>query len=518
VSLAVLAAAVVGVLAPRAAAMLAAGAAAVFPVAWLLGRRWVPARADPPAGDEPVRAARAFDAMAERLAQADLQRRRAEDRIRFLAYHDSVTHLPNPLRFRELLHEAVRRARERGRPLAVLAVELTRLRDVRNTFGREFEEDVLRRMAQRLQAVCDRETVLAHCHDSRFLLALPVSGADAATQVAQRILKAMERPFELAYLDLEIDAGIGIALHPLHGDDVTLLERHAHVAVGRAHRDGRGYAFYSPEQDAYNAEQLALVSELRQAIERDELFLAYQPKIDLRDGRVVGVEALTRWRHPALGPIPPDLFIPIAEQTRLIRPLTLWVVESAARQHYAWRRRGATLPIAVNLSARNLLDARLADEVAGRLGAWDVDPWQIEFEITESALMEDPTTARAVMQRLKERGHALAIDDFGMGYSSLGYLKKLPVDSLKIGKSFVIDMLRDGDAAAIVCSTVDLAHNLGLRVVAEGIEGPAHQAHLAGLGCDVGQGFHIGRPLPSDRLLEWCSHRSSPAAAAERAN
>ncbi len=298
-------------------------------------------------------------------------------------------------------------------------------------------------------------------------------------------------------------ASIGIALCPEHGRDATTLLRRADVAMYAAKRGGTGHAVYAPEQDAALPDRLSLLADLRQALAEGVLALHYQPQLDLRTGRVVGVEALARWPHPARGFVPPDQFIPLAEGMGLIGPLTNWVLETAIAQCRAWREAGRAVTVAVNISAATLHDPRLPETIERLLHTHGVAGRDLRLEVTESAFMADPARAGVVLARLAAIGLGLSVDDYGTGYSSLAYLKRLPIDELKIDRAFVRDMRRDEADRAIVASTVGLGHTLGLRVVAEGVEDQATQEALAALGCDALQGYHLSCPLPAAKLETW---------------
>jgi len=333
-------------------------------------------------------------------------------------------------------------------------------------------------------------------------------------RVAQALRAAVARPVEVEGMRLEVDASIGIAVWPAHGADVDELLRHADTAMYRAKAAGTGHERYSAETDERSPDRLKLIGELREALGKGELELAYQPKVALQDGRVDSVEALLRWRHPTRGNIPPDRFIPLAEQNGLITALTTLAIRTAAVQAREWLSAGIDLTVAVNLSARCLLDRALVDDVASVLESTGLPASNLALEITESMIMAEPDRAREVLGRLRAMGVGLSLDDFGTGYSSLAYLKKLPIDELKIDRSFVCRMDTDPADAAIVRSTVELAHNLGLRVVAEGVETPQVWAHLHSLGGDVAQGFHISQPLPPAALGEWLASRRRSLAPA----
>ena len=336
-----------------------------------------------------------------------------------------------------------------------------------------------------------------------------------ANVVARQLLAGLREPFSIEGLTLEVDASIGMACHPAHGTGVETLIQRADIAMYSAKEGGGGHAMFEPRLDRFSPRRLSLAGGLRQAIQNGEITLFFQPKAELETGTVIGVEALARWEHPRLGLVGPSEFVPIAEQTGLIAPLTSYVLDAALQQVRVWKDEGRELSVAVNLSARSFLDAQLAIEIPRLLEKHGVDASLLELEITESMLMLDPGRAQAVLERLSRIGLTLSVDDFGTGYSSLANLKRLPVDVIKIDKSFVMDMAIDASDAAIVRSTIDLAHNLGLRVVAEGVE--SHQAwtRLTELGCDLAQGFYVSRPLPAADLGRLLRERT--AAAAEQA-
>lgn len=376
---------------------------------------------------------------------------------------------------------------------------------------------MLKDVGRRIRGVLKEDELVARMRGDEFGILLPASDTELAGAAAQRIQDALGTPFAMSGLMLNVSAAVGISLCPQHGSEATRLIRYADVAMRQAKKSGKGYIFYTAEQDEGSLRRLALAGELRRAIEEDELVLHYQPKIDMRTGQVCGAEALVRWIHPQQGMIPPDEFIPLAEHTGLIKPLTDWVVEAALRQSSDWRHAGVALPVAVNLSARNLRDAELLSKMARLVAAWGAEAGWLELEITESAVMDDdPEGALEILKRLSKLGFTLFIDDFGTGYSSLGYLKRLPVNAVKIDKSFVIDMLKNADSAAIVRATVVLAHDLGLKVVAEGIENQETWNRLAALGCDVAQGYHISKPLPAEQFKKWFDERARNAKTGRR--
>jgi EAL domain-containing protein (putative c-di-GMP-specific phosphodiesterase class I) len=324
---------------------------------------------------------------------------------------------------------------------------------------------------------------------------------------------ALAEPFVLVGLTLDVEASIGLAIYPDHGGDADELLQRADIAMYVAKQAHTGFALFDPKQDQHSPRRLALLGELRNAIEQRQLVLHYQPKVDAHSGQVLGVEALVRWQHPTDGLLPPAEFLPLAERTGLIGPLTNYVLDAALRQCHDWRRAGHDLSVAVNVSARRLLDLGFPDEVAELLARWDVPARLLVVEITETTIMADPTHALEILGRLDAMGVQVAIDDFGTGYSSMAYLKSLPVHELKIDRSFVSQLVSSSRDAVIVRSTVDLGRNLTLRVVAEGVEDEATRRQLDALGCDAVQGYHISRPLPPDDLIGWLEQQTASPTA-----
>jgi predicted signal transduction protein with EAL and GGDEF domain len=376
---------------------------------------------------------------------------------------------------------------------------------------------LLQQIGDRLVGLVGPHEVIARLGGDEFAVLLPDTDEQGALRVAQRILATLDEPLSIADYPLDVGGSIGIALSPQHGDDADVLLRRADVAMYVAKRTARGVAVYSPELDQHTPERLALLGELRRAIEagQDELRLVYQPKLCLRSGRCVGVEALIRWHHPQRGPVQPDQFIPLAEQTGLIKPLSQWVLNAALKQARAWDQLGLpSVPIAVNLAMRDLHDPELPDTVAALLQRWQIHPSRLEVEITENGLMAEPARALQTLTGLRAMGIHIAIDDFGTGYSSLAYLKRLPVDELKIDRSFVLQVAKDRHDRAIVRSTIELAHDLGLTVVAEGVEDSAAWDLLARQGCDIAQGYYLSRPLPAAAFETWLQRASSERRAA----
>lgn len=428
--------------------------------------------------------------------------RAAEETIRRMAWFDSLTGLPNRVQLDERLHAALDEAKGANRPLAVLYLQIGSFREITEALGYRESDLLLQEIARRLGSF-DAGGTLARVGDDAFVIVLARGDSEAARGLAQRILASLAVPVELSGLLLDARASIGITLYPGHGDDPEALLRRAAVANFQARQTGQRHAFYAGGLESECTRRLALMGELRRAIEGEELRLFCQPKVEISSGLVSGVEALVRWEHPRLGMIDPGGFIALAESAGLITPLTYWVLGAALRQSYAWHSAGLAVPLAVNLSPHDLRDPQLLDRVRGALATWGAQPDWIAFEITEGALMDDPGGARSRLAQLKDLGVELFIDDFGTGYSSLAYLQKLPIDSIKIDQSFVGSMASDEDSAVIVRSTIEMAHNLGLRVVAEGVETHAIADQLARLGCEAAQGYCISRPMPVAQYAEW---------------
>jgi len=453
--------------------------------------------------------AQAFDGMRDGIAKR-------EQEIRRLAYWDPLTNLPNRAQFVLLLGAALEEAARREQPVFVLMMDLDRFKHVNDVMGHSFGDALLRLVAERLrlQLVESRHGAaqVARLGGDEFAILLSDVSLERAQAIAADILLALEMPLSLEDQAVDIGAGLGIAGYPLHGASVEALLSMAEVAMYAAKQRNDGAVVYDAATDKASAKSLSLLTELRNAVEREELRLHVQPKITLGDGAVVGVEALVRWQHPERGMVFPDDFIPFAEQTGFIRVLTRWVLEKSAALCQEMAARGVHLKFSVNLSTRDLLDQDLPAKFADILARYQLQASSFCLEITESAIMDDPVRAQHTLERLHAMGVDLSIDDFGTGYSSLAYLKRLPVDELKIDKSFVLNMERDAGDTKIVRSTIDLGHNMGLRVVAEGIESEAVWRLLAELGCDQGQGYFMSRPIPAHQLADWLAQWRSPLA------
>jgi diguanylate cyclase (GGDEF)-like protein/PAS domain S-box-containing protein len=429
------------------------------------------------------------------------QHRHAEETIRRLAYHDPLTDLPNRALLLDRLARAMDDEHQPAQPVALVMMDLDHFKDINNTLGHHHGDVLLQQLATRLAGLVRQSDLVARLGGDEFAIVLPDTHLEGALRVGEKIRAALVSPFDVEALSMTVEATIGIALFPEHATSPDTLLQRANVAMYAAKESRSGLAVYASEHDHYNPWRLALMGELRFAIEHEELALFFQPKIHMATRRVIGVEALVRWNHPHRGMIPPDEFIPLAEQTGLIRPLTRWVLSAARSQEARLRQAGYRLTVAVNVSPRTLQDAALAEFIATLLHPGQ--PSWLELEITESAIMADPARSLDVLSQLHEMKIPLAIDDFGTGYSSLAYLKKLPIGTIKIDKAFVKNLATDDNDAAIVRSTIEMGHHLGLVVVAEGVETAGAWDHLARLGCDSAQGYYICRPMPDQDLDRW---------------
>ncbi len=452
----------------------------------------------PPAGpDELGDLAQAFRSMQEGLAAR-------ETKIMDLAYRDTLTGLPNRALFSDRLQQALRMAPRVNAAVSVLLMDVDRFKYVNDTLGHQIGDLLLSELAERLSAIVRRESdTVARLGGDEFVVLLPSDNCDGARRVARNIQKALETPMTLDGHVVDCRVSIGIASFPEHGDTPTTLLRRADVAMYTAKRLNNGLAVYDDQDDQDSRARLSLMGELRRAVDAHELVLHYQPKVHLADPRELHVEALVRWQHPARGLVAPSEFIPFAEQTGFIRQITQVVMARAVRQCVQWRREGLRMHVSINISARDLLDPELSERFAELLGEHGCQAAWIALEITESAILDDPGHALRNLERLHGLGCRISIDDYGTGYSSLAYLKRLPVNELKIDRSFVMGMVGDTSDAVIVRSTIDLAHNMGLSVVAEGVEDEATLRKLRDLGCDMAQGYHLSRPLPADEIGRW---------------
>jgi len=438
------------------------------------------------------------------VTQDITERKQAEKLIQQMAFYDTLTELPNRNTLYDRLLNAIKADDGRGKPMALLLMDVDHFKEINDTLGHQRGDLLLKELGVRLKRVLFEPDIVARLGGDEFAILLPaLARVEDISIVIQKIQDVLQPSFMIEGLPIAVEASIGVVLYPDHGKNTDNLLQRADVAMYTAKQTGSPYIIYDPKYDGRTPRRLALIGELRQAIEKDQLFLDYQPKISLKTGQVMGVEALVRWKHPEYGIIPPDQFILPAEQTGLIHPLTRWVFDSALRQMQTWCREGLNIPVSINLSARNLHDPGLAERLETLLKASGERPEQLELEITESAIMTDPQRALEGILRLRGIGVRFSLDDFGVGYSSLAYLKKLPVDTIKIDKSFVIDLAKDEDDGVIVLSTINLAHNLGLKVVAEGVESQKIWDRLAAFGCDAAQGFFMCRPVPASELSRW---------------
>jgi diguanylate cyclase (GGDEF)-like protein len=436
----------------------------------------------------------------------------------YAALHDALTGLPNRTLFTDRLRQALQTGLAGGHPLAVMLLDLDRFKEVNDTLGHHFGDELLQQVAERVSEVLRDSDTVARLAGDEFAVLLPDSDAAVARDVAERVLRRLHRSFPLhsaasaasaarshGEVTVDVEASIGIAVSPAHGASVEALMRCADVAMYTAKDAKNGAVMYEPAATGHPPNRLLLLGDLRRALEQPgELVLHYQPKIGLPLGELCGVEALVRWEHPTRGLVSPADFIPVAENTGLVNLLTTHVLRQAIAQAAAWLSTGLRVPVAVNLSARCLADPTLLERVRELLEEQALPPELLRLEVTESAVMANPALAQHTLSGLNRLGVRLSIDDYGTGYSSMAYLKRLPVDELKVDRSFVYHMTEAGnDDAILVRSAIDLGHNLGLNVVAEGVERSEHVSALRELGCDVAQGHHFARPMPPGPLLTW---------------
>ncbi len=435
-------------------------------------------------------------------------RRRQTAELEYQVMHDSLTGLPN----RFFLHRELGRTGATSPASAVRftlgLIDLDGFKEINDTLGHQAGDRVLRELGPRLRHQLGDGEIIARLGGDEFAVVdYGARNAAAATDCARRILEALHEPFEVSGIKIRVGASIGLALHPLHGTDAGALLRCADVAMYNAKQRGAGFELYDPENDPHTPRRLALMTELQDAIRCDQLELHFQPIVDMASGAVICAEALLRWRHPIHGIVPPDEFIPQVENHDLIRPLSLWVLDKALAESRNWRQLGIDIKVAVNMSARNIQDLDLPDQIDAALRRHHVDARLLELELTETALMQDRDRSYEVLGKISALGVGIVIDDFGTGYSSLAYLRTLPVRAFKIDRSFVVDMAHNDNAAVIVRALIDLAHNIGLTVVAEGIEEQDSWDILEILRCDHGQGYLIARPLTAKDFVGWMKHQ-----------
>jgi len=418
--------------------------------------------------------------------------------------HDPLTDLPNRALFYDRVDRAIPSANAQNELLSILLIEIENFKDISDTLGRNSSDLVLKQVSTRLQGVSRERDSVAKIDGNLFgILMADFVTLAGAEQLARNIQKAMEPPFIVERLQVAVHANVGIVYFPEHGEDVDTLVQKASVALKMAQTSNNGYAIYESSYDNHSPQRLTLMSELRHAIDRDGLELFYQAKVSIQTGVLYGAEALIRWNHPTHGSISPDEFIPMAERTRMIKELSLWVLKRAFQNCAEWRKQGKEIIISVNLSAKDLQNPELPDLIAGVAASAAINPEWIMLEITEGSVMNDPESALEIIQRLHNMGYHFSIDDFGTGYSSLAYLKKMPLTEIKIDKSFVVDIMNSENDAVIVKAIINLAHNLGLQVTAEGVESKEIMTKLKDYGCDVAQGYYLNQPLSVTDFNKW---------------
>jgi len=446
-----------------------------------------------------------------RLRQRHMQ---AQGLIARLAYFDSLTGLPNRVFLLDQIALAIDVAAPHQHHVALLHLQVGQFEELNEVLGHVSGDQLLTELARRVAVAAPRGAILARVGDAELAMLLPKGDSDAAVKTAYCVSELIHDPIPVADLMVDASVRVGIALYPSHALSAESLLRRASAARRHARPMQGGHAIYAGKQEEQNSRRLELMSDLRRAIEHGELSLHCQPKIDMATRQVCGAEALVRWTRPVHGLVPTAEFIGMAEQAGLITPLTNWVLDQAFQQLHEWRAAGFEIPLSINLSAHDLRDPDLNGRVRELFAKWGVDPRMVQFELTESAVMEDAAGALATLNALKKDGASLFIDDFGTGYSSLSYLQKLPVDGIKIDQSFIIPMIEDSDSAMIVRSTIELAHNLEMAVVAEGVESQLVWDRLADAGCDVAQGCLVSRPMPMRQLPRWHARWSGAVGGA----
>jgi len=444
-----------------------------------------------------------------RDAQVRREQRLADETIYRLAYIDQVTELPNRAHFRELIDEAITTAKEESRPIALLLMDIDRFKNVNDTLGHDRGDDLLKQVGMRLKTILSSPNIVARIGGDEFGILLPeLAAINEVQSIINKIQELLEPPFMIEGVPISVEASIGVATMPEHAEDSHMLLQAADIAMYHAKQMASSYAIYKPRYNLHSPEKLGLMAELREGIEKKQLLLHFQPKLELKTSRITGMEALVRWQHPRLGLLYPDKFILAAEQTGLINPLTRWVLEEALGCSQGESQQGVHLKVSVNLSARSLHDTQLLKIIDKTLQTTGAKPDQLMLEVTESAIVLDPVRAEETLVALHDMGVGLSIDDFGTGYTSLASIKRLPINEIKIDKSFITNMLTDNKDAMIVRSVIELGHNLGLSVVAEGIETKELFGALTDLGCDEIQGHFICKPQAFDQLKTWFSTSS----------
>jgi len=451
----------------------------------------------------PIAKSRETRDLTEAFSEMSRQINMRQSELEYRALHDGLTSLPNRSLLYENINHDISIARRDGAQVALLMIDLDRFKEVNDTFGHQVGDQLLIEVGNRLSTSLRDVDTVARMGGDEFAVILPEVDVMQAQHVAKKLFRRSQIPYVINDFKLTAPASIGIAMYPKHGTDAQVLLRRADVAMYVAKQDRIGYSVYDPDYDQYSIKRFAMISDLREALIKNNLELYYQPKMDMKSQQVLGVEALLRWNHPEHGFIPPEQIVELAEHTGTISELTYWVIDRALEQIIAWQEKGINLDVSVNVSAHNLRDEGFVGKISGIIHRHKFPCDQLTLEITENAMMENPTRAIDILKELDEMGVRLAVDDYGTGFSSLSYLSKLPVDELKIDKSFVFDMDTDRNNETIVRSTVELAHNLNMSVVAEGIESELVWNILRSFGCDHGQGYFMSKPLPVVELEAW---------------
>lgn len=430
-----------------------------------------------------------------------------QQELEFHALHDSLTGLANRTLLKERLEQSIHNAKQERNSFAILIMDLDRFKEVNDTLGHAVGDKLLQQVAKRLIELLRETDVVVRLGGDEFAILLPSAQEEQAKNIAKKVTDGFQQVFNVDDVPLYIGISIGISVYPQHGVTSEILQQQADVAMYEAKRNKTGYEVYNSKYDEHSVGKLALISELRNSIVYDQLFIEYQPVIDLKNSDVISAEALLRWKHPEHGVIYPDKIIPIAEQTGLINPITYWIIDTTAKYNKRLQSLGINIKIAINLSVYNLQDHQFVEKITEIFKENNVPASNFIMEVTESVMMTNPSQSIEVLNQIAELGIEISVDDFGTGYSSLAYLKLLPISKLKIDKSFIIDMIKDENDAIIVRSTIDLAHNLGMQVVAEGIENKNILEFLAILGCDLGQGYFISKPISNNNFKDWIIHQ-----------
>lgn len=431
-----------------------------------------------------------------------------EDKAAHGATHDALTGLPNRTLLYDRLSHAIQMASRRKTELVMMILDIDEFKQINETLGHYSGDQLLCQVVSRLQIIIRKSDTLARVGGDEFAILLDMSThSEMVFNIVKKLQKIFMEPFSIEGLDLEVMSSIGIASFPDHGREADTIMQRANLALVSAKQNTKKFAVYNKDMDKGSPRRITMMGELRHAIDTSELMVYYQPKIDLAQARVSSVEALVRWQHPEHGFLSPDEFIPMAERTGLIRPLTIWVLNTALKRGEQWYKKGLKIGVAVNLSPASFLDTELPNVIVGMLSLYEIPARYITLEVTEGSMIKDPELALEILSRLAELGIKISIDDFGTGYSSLAYLKKLPAKELKIDKSFVLDMQENESDAVIVKSIIDLGHNLSMKVVAEGVENKETAMKLKSLGCDILQGFYFSKALNHEDLIRWLGEK-----------